>query len=166
MEMSVFKEAFYEVCIEILCGRSFSSGLCWKCFPSGERLTDVEIFQLKPRWTTDQHANSAARRWCHQRGERVEHTCSWGGRVGVLLQEHCTDPVCGELIMSCQWFQWQVFIYQVVVFQWTWQSYSRCEGQQQSHILIKDQGAKNKTPPAGATLRLKEMWKGSVVYTY
>ena len=55
--------------------------------------------------------------------------------------------------MSCQWFRWQLFIYQVVMFQWTWQSCSRCEGQKQSHILIKDQIAKNKTPPAGSTLR-------------
>lgn len=39
------------------------------------------------------------------------------------------------------------------MFPWSWQSCSRCEGQQESHILIKDQGAKNKTPPAGAALR-------------
>ena len=44
-------------------------------------------------------------------------------------------PVCGELIVSCQQFRWQAFIYQVVVFPWTWQSCSRCEGQQESHIF-------------------------------
>lgn len=36
---------------------------------------------------------------------------------------------------------------------WTWQNCRRCEGQQESHTLIKDQGAKNKTPPVGTTPR-------------
>lgn len=41
----------------------------------------------------------------------------------------------------------------MVVLPWTWQSCSRCEGQQESHTLIKDHGAKNKTPPVGITPR-------------
>lgn len=107
------------------------------------------------------------------KGKSASHKqiCNLQRRMGVFLLQHHRDhagpgPIRGELITSCQRFRWQAFIYQVVVFPWTWQSCSRCEGQQESHILIKDQRAKNKTPPAGTALRLKEMWKGSVVYTY
>lgn len=41
----------------------------------------------------------------------------------------------------------------ILVFLRTWQSCSRCEGHKESHILIKDQRAKNNTPPAGAAPR-------------
>lgn len=55
--------------------------------------------------------------------------------------------------MPCQRFRWQLFIYQAIVLPWSWQSCSRCEGHQESHILIKDQRAKNKTAPACTALR-------------
>lgn len=54
--------------------------------------------------------------------------------------------------MSCQRFCWQLFIYQAATFPRTRQS-CRYEGQQESRILIKDQAAKNKTGPAGASPR-------------
>lgn len=84
----------------------------------------------------------------------VEIICGVGVGVDVLLQQYLSErtgpgPVYAELIVSCQRFRWQAFIYQVVAFPWTWQSGSRCEGQQQSHILIKDQGAKNKNHRGG-----------------
>lgn len=72
-------------------------------------------------------------------------------------QQSCAGPglLWAELIMSCQRFCWQVFIYQAVTFQRTRQSCSRYEGQQESRILIKDQAAKNKTGPAGTSPRLE-----------
>lgn len=69
----------------------------------------------------------------------------------VSKQPH--RPGSWKLILACQQLCWQVFIYQVAAFLWTWQHCSRCEGQPGSHILIKDRAAKNTTnPPPQARL--------------
>lgn len=60
--MSVFKEPLYKACIEILCVQELLLQVELEVRSKAGRLTDVEIFQFKPRWTMDQHANSAPHR--------------------------------------------------------------------------------------------------------
>lgn len=76
-------------------------------------------------------------------------------------------PLWAELIMSCQQFCWQVFIYQAAAtFPRTQRRRRSYEGQHKSRILIKDQAAKNKMGPAGSSLRLKggNVWGGRTLY--
>ncbi len=136
-----------------------------------KKVSEQTIQQLLRYLSLDQVEDQTTDRHC-QHVWKLSHGYVPAEHIAmdVFLHQHHTlcrsRPSCRELITSCQRFWQQVFIYQALVFPWTWQSCSRCEGQQGSHILIKVQGAKNKSPPAGTTLRLKEMWKGSEVHTY